>query len=265
MKINFTIVFTLFYISLFSQQSLDTIYANDTKNVAVFFPKPIRQAITGAAHFVFTYNREKEQYFGLLQAKPGLESNLLVVTKDGKIYSFILSFRDKVKELNRFIDENESIGSEMPTMNEEKVKPQNDTLSFARIQYFNRASNHLLQSKESPIATSSKFGIKLQLEQMIYNGQETYLVVRIENQSGINFDVDQCLVHVLNGNKAKKSSNQRLQLTPLYVHDMPKSILDGLYSRIVFVMPKFVLGPKERLEISLGERNGNRSLTCFLK
>lgn len=51
-------------------QILDTIYANDTKNVALFFPEPIRQGVTGADNFVFTYNREKEQYFGLLQAKP---------------------------------------------------------------------------------------------------------------------------------------------------------------------------------------------------
>ena len=60
-------------------KTLDTIYANDQKNVALFFPEPIRQGITGSDNFVFTYNREKEQYFGLLQAKPGKESNLLVV------------------------------------------------------------------------------------------------------------------------------------------------------------------------------------------
>ncbi|HAF76057.1 MAG TPA: conjugal transfer protein TraN, partial [Maribacter sp.] len=39
---------------------IDTIYANDTKNVALFFPEPIRQGITGAENFIFTYNREKE-------------------------------------------------------------------------------------------------------------------------------------------------------------------------------------------------------------
>ena len=37
---------------------LDTIYANDTKNVALFFPEPIRQGITGSDNFVFTYNKD---------------------------------------------------------------------------------------------------------------------------------------------------------------------------------------------------------------
>lgn len=41
-----------------AQPPLDTIYANSSKNVALFFPKPIRQAITGTTRFLFTYNRE---------------------------------------------------------------------------------------------------------------------------------------------------------------------------------------------------------------
>lgn len=53
---------------LVAQSVLDTIYANNKKNVSLFFPEPIRQGITGSDNFVFTFNREREQYFGLLQA-----------------------------------------------------------------------------------------------------------------------------------------------------------------------------------------------------
>ena len=53
-----------------SSPILDTIFANESKIVALFFPAPIRQGITGAENFVFTYNREQEQHFGLLQASP---------------------------------------------------------------------------------------------------------------------------------------------------------------------------------------------------
>ena len=114
MKTYMIILLTINSNFLLAQQSLDTIYANDKKNVALFFPNPIRQGITGTSHFVFTYNREKEQYFGLLQSKPGTESNLLTITSDGKVYSYILKYSDKLPELNYFINENESIGSELP-------------------------------------------------------------------------------------------------------------------------------------------------------
>ena len=72
-----TLIFVSVSMNAQTTSILDTIYANDTKNVALFFPEPIRQGITGSENFVFTYNREKEQYFGLLQAKQGKESNLL--------------------------------------------------------------------------------------------------------------------------------------------------------------------------------------------
>ncbi len=72
---TFTIILLLAVISpVNAQKALDTLYANDKKNVALFFPSAIRQGITGASHFVFTYNREKRQYFGLLQAQPGEET-----------------------------------------------------------------------------------------------------------------------------------------------------------------------------------------------
>ena len=32
----------------------DTLYANDTKNVALFFPNPIRQGITGSENLLLT-------------------------------------------------------------------------------------------------------------------------------------------------------------------------------------------------------------------
>ena len=108
MKAYITLLLLICTTSIVAQQPLDTIYANDNKNVALFFPNPIRQGITGASHFIFTYNREKEQYFGLLQAKPGTESNLLTVTSDGKVYSYILKYAEKLPELNYFINENES-------------------------------------------------------------------------------------------------------------------------------------------------------------
>jgi len=53
---------------------VDTIYAHEQKAVAMFFPNPIRQGLTGSSNCAFSYNRDKEQDFGLLQATPGEES-----------------------------------------------------------------------------------------------------------------------------------------------------------------------------------------------
>ncbi len=79
---------------------LDTIYANDATNVALFFPEPLRQGITGSDNFVFSYNREQEQYVGRLQAKPGKESDLRVVNRNGAIFAYIVRYKKQRSKLN---------------------------------------------------------------------------------------------------------------------------------------------------------------------
>ena len=91
---------------------MDTIYANEQMTVSLFFPDPIRQGVTGSSNYAFSFNRERAQYFGLLQATPGEESNLLVVTQDGGVYSYLLRYSQKLEKLNYFIDISDSIGHE---------------------------------------------------------------------------------------------------------------------------------------------------------
>lgn len=261
MKIYSTLLLLLACsISIQAQKTLDTIYVNDQKNVALFFPNPIRQGITGASHFVFTYNREKEQYFGLLQAKPGMESNLLTVTSDGKVYSYILKYSDKLPKLNYFITENESIGNELPKKTAEKstIKPLDKYAN--RITHFQKFSNYLLKSNFERIETKRKKGIKLQLQKMAYDASEVYLVIKVKNKSGIDFEIDYLNAYRTNGNNKRKASYQRLRQNVIYKHKMPYSITDGENQCFVYVLPKFVLGDNEKLMLELKEQKGSRKV-----
>ncbi len=240
-----------------AQQKLDTIYANDKKNVALFFPEPIRQGITGTSNFIFTYNREKEQHFGLLQATPGTESNLLTVTKSGHVYSYILKYREKLPRLNYFITTKESIGSERPLI----LKQEPIVQPPGRIDYFRKFCNHLMKSNSGRIATKRKKGIKLQIQKIVYNASEVYLVVEIKNKSEIDFEVDYLNIYSVNGNKKRKASYQKLLMEADYKHDMPNTIKAEQSHRLVYVMPKFVLGDNEKLMIELQEEKESRSLT----
>ncbi|WP_283636935.1 DUF4138 domain-containing protein [Aquaticitalea lipolytica] len=265
MKAYITLLLLICTTSIVAQQPLDTIYANDNKNVALFFPNPIRQGITGASHFIFTYNREKEQYFGLLQAKPGTESNLLTVTSDGKVYSYILKYAEKLPELNYFINENESIGSELPKIIKNKpiAKPLNDYAN--RITHFQKFSEYLLKSNFEHIETRRKKGIKIQLQKMAYDASEVYLVIEVKNKSGITFEIDYLNVYRTNGNNKRKASYQSLQQDVIYKHKMPYSVTDGKSQRFVYVIPKFVLGDNEKLMLELKELKGSRKVVLETK
>jgi len=244
-----------------AQEVLDTIHANEHKTVALFFPEPIRQGIVGAPNFVFTYNREKEQHFGLVQAKPGDDSNLLVLTKDGRVYSYILKYRKQLSSLNHFVASSESIGNERPITIQQKPDDNEPDSIAKRREYFERFCNYLLKVKNERLATKRIKGIKLQLQKMAYHGNETYLVMEISNNSEIVFEVDYLKVYSVTGNKKKKASHQKLEMVPMYKYQMSSKIRRGSSKRFVYVLPKFVLGDNEKLELELKERNGNRKVS----
>lgn len=260
MKTMCVFLILLLSVSLNAQKVLDTLYVNNKKNVALFFPNTIRQGITGAPHFIFTYNREKKQYFGLLQAQPGEESNLLVVTDDRSVYSYILKYSLEISQLNYFISQTESIGNEMQIPLKPKLTKKSLDSTKRRLEYHRRFGESLLKLKPKRLKTERKKGIKLQLQRIVYNDSETYLIMEISNNSGITFEVDYLNVYRISGNKKRKASYQKLFIESLSQYKLPDKIRNGQSYRFVYVLPKFVLGYKEKLQLELQEFNGSRKM-----
>ncbi|MEJ4089232.1 DUF4138 domain-containing protein [Galbibacter orientalis] len=265
MKTILILITVILSSALKAQPVLDTLYANNKKNVALFFPEAIRQGTTGASHFVFTYNRETKQYFGLLQAQPGAESNLLVVTGDGQVYSYILKYAEALPKLNYFISKAESIGLEVPLSEEPKPKQERLDSIEKSMEYYKSFSKYLLKNKPKRIASKRKNGIKIQLQKMIYHRSETYLVMEISNTSNITFETNFLKIYSVSGNKKRKASYQRLEMQPVYIYNSPSKIWNGQSLRFVYVLPKYVLGDKEKLVVELQELNGNRKVTLSTK
>ena len=246
-----------------TNQLLDTIYANDTKNVALFFPEPIRQGVTGADNFVFTYNREKEQYFGLLQAKPGKESNLLVVNRNGSVFSYILRYKTQLSKLNYFIPQSNSIGNEktkliLPILPEEEQQLNN-------VNYYLRACRYLLNNKQ-PIRTLQKrnYGVVLSVTNIVFDKEELYFVIQIDNKTALDYDLNFLNLSIETRQKGKRKSLQRVNQEPLYKHNMPSKIGEHKTARFVYVLPKFSVSNDRRVILQLNEDDGERNIELII-
>ena len=170
---------------------VDTLYANDQKNVALFFPQPIRQGITGAENFVFTFNREQEQHLGLLQAKPGKESNLLVISRDGSVYSYILKYRKQLSRLTYFIPKASCIGKENP-IGKDSIKISNARAGIERKNlYYQKLCSYLIKKKQRiGRIKKRKEGIVLSVENIVFDKEELYFVIGIKNTSTLDYDLN---------------------------------------------------------------------------
>lgn len=260
-----TLFLTLFLTLPAFSQVTDTIFANEKYNTALFFPGKIRQAVVGAENFVFSYNEAQPQHFGLLKASRGTSSNLLVLTEDGAIYSYVLSYRDSLKQYARFIEPAESIGNENPgqetdtPISLDATQPKQDAIE-KRETYFKRIASHYLRTSKGKIKSVARADLRLTTKKINYYGNEVFLVMEIENNSEIPFEPDFFMVYTEKGNKRRNSSFQKILKQEVFRWHVPKELQPGEHKRFVLVFSKFTLEKKEKIAVEIREKNGNRLL-----
>jgi hypothetical protein len=265
------IIISIFSLGQLNAQGLKTIYTNENKAVALFFPDEIQQAVVGSPNFTFSYNKENSQHIGLLQGVKGVESNLLVITNTDEVFSYVLKYRNHLDTLSYFIPRQERIGLEKPvsiTVLENKVpikidspptkSPQTDSQN--RLAYFKKFSEFHLKYNRNSLQRKQKNGIVLLLKDMIYDRTEVYVLIEIKNKSEIDLEMDYLKLFKVHGNKRKKSSYQKIALKPIYEHNLPKIIKVGGSCDFVLTVPKFTFGDTEKLLLELKEYRGNRLL-----
>jgi hypothetical protein len=270
-KLNTVIcMLTLLISTAQNQKQLDTIYANEKMNLALFFPANIRQGIVGADNFIFNYNREKGQPLGLLKGTKGKQSNLLVVTTDGKVYSYIIQYADSLTETNRFVSFSESIGHEHKReiiVTEDTLKMDSSSVALTDYpeSFLKKSAAAMLERPERKNLFKRKDGITLTIKNMVYYEDAVFMQFELKNESGVDFDIDFLKAALVVGNDKRKASYQSIPLTPQYVYQMPKKVRNSQKSRFVYVFPKFTLGDNEKLELGLKELRGNRELVLRRK
>ncbi len=97
--------------SSFSQSKSKILKASNNKNFTLIFPSAIRQATVGSSNFSFSFDINNESKLGILKGLPGIESNLLVITKEGNIYSYILNYEKNLNELSYFVKREDALGN----------------------------------------------------------------------------------------------------------------------------------------------------------
>ena len=247
---------------------LDTIYANDRMNVALIFPEPIRQGITGSEDFVFTYNREKEQHLGLLQAISGEVSNLLVISTTGSIFSYIVKYSEELEKLNYFIAETGKIGNEIPDLSEKLIEDQvlfSDSKAEKELSdkdtYYQDFSSHLLRSKQRiGKLRKRKDGVELKVQNIVFHNSELYFVLEINNNSPIDYEPAFLNISVETRKQGRKKSIQKLSVSPVYKYLVPEIIPQKKSSRFVYVLPKFSIAEDKIVVIDLKEQQGERDI-----
>ena len=265
-KLTLFSVLSLLLVSTVSRaQALDTLYANAHQVVSLSFESPIQKGITGSTNFAFSFNQETAETLGLLQAQSGRESNLLVRTVDGKLYGFVLAYRENLARLHHFVSDSHQL--KKPYQNEPIHLIKNDSVVIAPHPKKDYAENcqKLLDHNHSFHHIKRQKGLRIRMAESLYHEDAVYVVYELKNRSAIPYQLGQLQLLKVLGTQKRKASYQELPITTLYTHHMPKIIGSGITHRFVVVYSKFTLNKEERLQLKVLETNGSRNLTVRLR
>ncbi|GLU57232.1 hypothetical protein Dfri01_66930 [Dyadobacter frigoris] len=185
-----------------------------------------------------------------LKAAQGVfeQSNLTVLTRDGKLYSFLVDYSPEPLQLN--------IGFSKAANENGQGVILKDDYNQARIQQ-NAAKVSTLPRTLNGISDKS-YQVKMQLLGIYIEGDIMYYQLRFINKSAIPYDIESIRFFVNDSKKAKRGAVQQLEIQPVQVYNDSIRIHPGSAVVKVFALSKMTLDDAKKLQIHCTELGGGR-------
>ncbi len=272
-------ILLLFVFNVVAQKRQHIIDATTDKNVFLFFPSPIIKALPGNNDFHFAYNQQTAENFGILKAATVKgESTLHVITKDQSVYSFLVRYNPSTEIFEHFFDGSEAVGNKgIGTRREPGGKPRSKTAGegekvtdsdfFEDIESDERHDfqfcRELLSRK--PYFKSfyrKKSDIVLRMTNIAYKKDRTYICIKIENNSTVDYDLNFIQFNKIAKKASKKSNYQAIEIKP--IPGASFQAIERIPSKenrtAIYVFEKISIDRNKLVNIEINELKGERNL-----
>ncbi|MES2331303.1 MAG: DUF4138 domain-containing protein [Bacteroidota bacterium] len=245
MKIIFFIGYCFLCIAVQGQNYIKprNLQVTDNRTTNIIFPAEISSIDRGSERIVV-----QKSTGNILRVKADTlftdTTNLTVITSDGKLYSFLVSYAASPVFLNIDLGVNESV--------------IRDTALYALSEKILKTANNL-----GGIRYSSGM-VRLSLAGIYTTGEIIGCKLRIENTSSLSFETGRLRCYVIGSRGSKRRPSQQTEIIPLLVN--PVSVIAKEKQAIVMVLflPKAALRTGQALQIDLSEKNGERQLSLHI-
>lgn len=190
----------------------------------------------------------------VLQLKAGRkdfsETNLTVITADGTLYEFTVTYSDSTAVQAITVTDTDD-GASLILVN--------DAINEREIQEASRMA--LNESVKGKIERDNRFRATLTLQGIYIQNDILYYRLHIRNRSSINYDVKSLKFFIRDKKKVKRTSSQELELVPVYVGNETANVNAYASGTMVYAVRKFTIPDGKTLHIHLFEENGGRNLS----
>ena len=207
------------------------------KTTSLVFPFAIRHIDRGNKDVLVQTVKESENMLLVKAATKDLEpSSLVVVTSDGSIYSFPISY------------------SENPAVPVYRIPVQQN----AAIETY---ANGILDNLRTTWGVQDhSWGMLSSIAGIYIKNNVIYYQLRLKNNSPIDYDVDFIRFYIRDKKKGKRTAVQQTELKPLFISGNQRQVTAGKQNTVVAALEKFTIPDGKYLAIEIDEKQGGRHL-----
>lgn len=189
----------------------------------------------------------------ILQVKAAVEcfepTNLTVITGDGTLYSYTVSYDEATIQLN--LDYAGGHLREGLGYNEGQIK------AMSHVAFAGRGNIAGVRDKNS--------GVKLAVESLLVKEGLFFFRITIRNSTPINYEVSQFRLFIKDQKKARRTASQENEIEQLYVDNPLRTVRANSEQTLVVVVPKFTIPDKRVMILQAMEKDGGRHLEAAVK
>jgi conjugative transposon TraN protein len=232
-----------------------------SKTSTILFPAPIKNANRGSSDILARKVSGAGNILQLKSAKKQLfpETNLTVLTGDGKLYHFIVNYAENPEQLNlQVIAHKADNNARAPvvfksSMNESRMKQCAQAIMVEDSPWIN-------------MNRQRKYKIGLSLEGIYIEDNVMFYHLKVSNRSNIGYDIDMLRFYIDDKQNLKRAATQEIPVKPLYFYKEGLEAIDGnSTAHFVYALDKFTIPDAKHLVIEMFERNGGRNLQLRIR
>lgn len=223
------------------------------KTSNLIFPASVKSVDKGSRDILAQKAKGLENVLHLKAAKPDFkESNLTVITDDGKLYAFTLTYNENPDPVNL------KVAASVPKFPEALFeKPSERELEEVALAVSGKPT--FLTGR-----LDQKDGVRLQLVGIYVKEQVMYYQFQIQNTTALSYDLSQFRFAIRDKKQGKRTAIQEQLLSVLFALDKTERIQGGQSQQIIIALPKRTIPDKKILLVQLMEENGGRHLSIRL-
>ena len=227
------------------------------KTTHLIFPYAVSYVDLGNGGIIADKARGAENIVKVKASQQGFpETNMTVVTTDGRLYSFLVNYDANPRVLNYNLASTDVSTSSavVPLAHLSNMGvTQSDLEEYSRL---------VLDKRKGPHVQEKKDDITLALQGLYTQDDVFFFPLHLANASNINYDVDFVKFYIRDKKVAKRTAIQESEVTPVFVYNASSTTIPGPGNiDQVYALRKFTIPDDKNLVVEMFEKGGGRQLS----